>query len=181
MLSFLINPIGAQIPPGELLPRFVGLSRDHDHPTTLHLSYSRWFYRTPPTLIGRLLVQPSPTERLRRPQTGSVRDNRRERRREDENHLLIEATPLAVNVQLDPQISTSHPVPAHVKRLITRHKVACFVLVECPSNAEIPQIPGHFVRKVIAQSQSCLGKGAAEGWPAPAPRDSELDLTLQID
>ena len=40
--------------------------------TTLHLSHSRWFYRTPPTLIGRLPVQPSQAERLRRPQTGSV-------------------------------------------------------------------------------------------------------------
>ena len=57
VLVFFINPIGASgIDPGR---------RPGANPSTtpffergFHLNFSRWFYRTPPTLIGRLQQSP---------------------------------------------------------------------------------------------------------------------------
>ena len=61
VLVFFINPIGASE-----LTRGVSSSNLGTNPSTtpffergLHLNSSRWFYRTPPTLVGRLQLSPA--------------------------------------------------------------------------------------------------------------------------
>ena len=61
VLVFYINPIGAsKVGPGRI--EF----KPEANPSTtlffergLHLNSSRWFYRTPPTLIGHLQITPA--------------------------------------------------------------------------------------------------------------------------
>ena len=68
VLVFFISPIGASE-----LTRGVSSSNLGTNPFTtpffergLHLNSSRWFYRTPPTLVGRLqLSLPSPRTNVR--------------------------------------------------------------------------------------------------------------------
>ena len=99
MLVFFVSPIGASE-----LTRGVSSSNLGTNPSTtpffetgLHLSSSRWLYRTPPTLVGRLQLTPAwlsyqrqvAREHNRGAYDDSVRDHRVGHHIAVENHPLV--------------------------------------------------------------------------------------------